>query len=294
MKKLISKIVSLIIIAALLTVLAVTPFNAAGTLFTYGHFSYWDVDDYYVALHGFDNSSEQMVIPDMCSSKYVQSIDDYAFEKNTVITSVDFSECTRLDTIGVSAFANCTNLSGDLVLPECVNTLGRLAFQGCSSLSSVEINCNVDEIPEQCFNRCTNLKTVYLPISAKTIGNLAFANCPILRDVYIPESVKSISNTAFLNSGDIVIHCFYDSYAYNFAKNNNIPYVLLDDPARGDVNGDGEINILDVTRIQKYRAGIVDLNEMELLRADVNRDGDVTIRDATLIQMYIADKITEF
>lgn len=288
-----SKIVSLIITAALLTAVSITPFNAV-TLYTDGDYTYADIDERYVALYDYDGSSSMLVVPDMYNKRYVRSVYDYAFENNTKITGLDFSETTRLNSIGINSFAGCTALSGKLVLPTYINSLGHSAFQGCSSLSEVEINCAVRDIPIQLFNRCTNLETVYLSIYTESIGNLAFANCPKLKDVYLPKNVLSISSSAFLNSGDIVFHCFYGSYAHQYAVENNIPYVFLDDYKLGDVNCDGSINILDVTRIQKYRAELSELNELEFLLADVNGDGDVTIRDATLIQMYIAGKITEF
>lgn len=293
MKKLMSKIVSLIIIAALLTVVSITPFNAV-TLYTDGDYTYADINERYVALYDYDGSSPTLVVPDMYNKRYVRSVYDYAFENNKKITGLDFSQTTRLNSIGTNSFAGCTALSGKLVLPTYINSLGHSAFQGCASLSEVEINCAVKDIPIQLFNRCTNLETVYLSIYTESIGNLAFANCPKLRHVYLPETVMSISNTAFMNSGDIVFHCFYNSYAHKYAMENNIPYVFLDDYKLGDVNCDGSINILDVTSIQKYRAEISELNELELLMADVNGDGEVTIRDATLIQMYCTGTIKEF
>ncbi len=65
----------------------------------------------------------------------------------------------------------------------------------------------------------------------------------------------------------------------------------------GDVNGDGEINIFDVTYIQchiaeweKYKV----LDERQIIVADTTFDGNINIFDATRIQMYIAEYFTEF
>ena len=60
------------------------------------------------------------------------------------------------------------------------------------------------------------------------------------------------------------------------------------DPQRGVVNGDGVVNILDVTFIQKYKVDMISLSQYGLVCADVNHDNDITIRDATFIQMYLA------
>lgn len=55
----------------------------------------------------------------------------------------------------------------------------------------------------------------------------------------------------------------------------------------GDVNGDGKLNILDATWIQKYCAGIIFLSNEQALRADMNTDGKVTVLDATYVQRKV-------
>lgn len=62
----------------------------------------------------------------------------------------------------------------------------------------------------------------------------------------------------------------------------------------GDVNGDGEITIVDATILQKYIVGQTTLDDETLNVADVNKDGAVTVLDATLIQKFVVKGITEF
>lgn len=62
----------------------------------------------------------------------------------------------------------------------------------------------------------------------------------------------------------------------------------------GDVNGDGEITIVDATILQKYIVGQTTLDDETLNVADVNKDGAVTVVDATLIQKFVVKGITEF
>ena len=62
----------------------------------------------------------------------------------------------------------------------------------------------------------------------------------------------------------------------------------------GDANGDGIVDILDATLIQKYAAEKVTLTDAQKDVADVNDDGVVDILDATDIQKYSAEKLTEF
>lgn len=59
----------------------------------------------------------------------------------------------------------------------------------------------------------------------------------------------------------------------------------------GDVNADGNINILDATMIQKCVAELEQLDENQSICADTNGDGVINVHDATLIQKYVAKLI---
>lgn len=57
----------------------------------------------------------------------------------------------------------------------------------------------------------------------------------------------------------------------------------------GDVNGDGSVNINDVTTLQSYLANQEVLDQYQLDAADVNRSGTVTLNDLTeLINMLLS------
>ena len=57
----------------------------------------------------------------------------------------------------------------------------------------------------------------------------------------------------------------------------------------GDANGDGKINVLDVTAIQRHIAELEPLTGTNLINADTDGDGSVTIDDVTLLLQYIAE-----
>ncbi len=59
------------------------------------------------------------------------------------------------------------------------------------------------------------------------------------------------------------------------------------DKLLGDVNSDGEVNILDATQLQMYVAKLAVDNFDEQV-ADYNQDSDINIVDATAIQMFVA------
>lgn len=56
---------------------------------------------------------------------------------------------------------------------------------------------------------------------------------------------------------------------------------------RGDVNGDGSLDILDLTRLINYLLGSVTLDEFELAAADFNGDSSVDIGDVTDLTEYL-------
>ncbi|MBR5726748.1 MAG: dockerin type I repeat-containing protein [Muribaculaceae bacterium] len=58
---------------------------------------------------------------------------------------------------------------------------------------------------------------------------------------------------------------------------------------RGDVNGDGYININDVTALVNYLLTDEGLDQYQLEAADFNQDGFVNIYDVTALQAYLAN-----
>ena len=84
----------------------------------------------------------------------------------------------------------------------------------------------------------------------------------------------------------------YDVYA--LGCNYFVEVEQNTDKLLGDVDGDGDISIMDATAIQLHIAKVSELTDDELSRADTDKDGEISILDATAIQLYIAKLITEF
>ena len=58
---------------------------------------------------------------------------------------------------------------------------------------------------------------------------------------------------------------------------------------RGDANGDGRVNVADVTTVQRILADMEeDADGMKAKRADIDGNG-LTVSDATEIQKYVAE-----
>ena len=61
---------------------------------------------------------------------------------------------------------------------------------------------------------------------------------------------------------------------------------------KGDPTGDGNINIQDLLRIQKYILGYTDLSGSYLKAGDTNQDGRVDLVDLLRIQKHILGYLT--
>ena len=73
------------------------------------------------------------------------------------------------------------------------------------------------------------------------------------------------------------------------ADTDDPPGLSPDDWLPGDVDEDGELTILDATRIQRVLAGIVTQTEYMRTVGDFDGDGDFTILDANRIQRYLVN-----
>lgn len=94
---------------------------------------------------------------------------------NELLTSLDTSE--TISTIGPNSFANCGSLTGDLVIPNTVASIGQQAFMACENLTSVTIPSSVTAISEGAFSFCCGITFVTIPNSVTTIGDRVFSAC---------------------------------------------------------------------------------------------------------------------
>ena len=283
--KILKKTLALMTAAAMCAV-SVVSINADAVYYADGcNYSY--INNERVMLTGWEGEGTVVKVPATLNGRSVTNIARRAFLNDSVITGIDLSEATNLETIGMYAFSGCSALTSPIVLTESIQTIGDSAFEG-SAVTQVNLNVSADYIPAQCFYKCASLTDVQMSDSVTEIGTYAFANCPNLLSVYIPESVETIANSAFRNDPNLTIYCYEGSYAQQYAEERSIPYVLIQTYETGDVDRDGALSITDVTLIQKYLAELATLDAEQLLLADYLSDGEVDIADATAIQIAIA------
>ncbi len=98
-----------------------------------------------------------------------------------------------------------------------------------------------------------------------------------------------VDNSSTENGTNIKV---YTGYSTNAQKWKFIQYTKPIEPSNsicGDTNLDGNIDIRDVTAIQRHLTELETFNEEQLSVADTNGDGEINIADATHLQMYLAE-----
>ncbi|MBR5512345.1 MAG: leucine-rich repeat protein [Bacteroidaceae bacterium] len=98
--------------------------------------------------------------------------------------------------IGRNAFSGCDSLTS-VIIPNSVTEIGEQAFYDCSSLTSVTIPNSVTKIESYAFSSCSSLTSITIPDGVTSIGGCAFYNCSSLTSVTIPDGVTEIGKQTF-------------------------------------------------------------------------------------------------
>ena len=115
---------------------------------------------------------------------------------DTDIVIPEYHNGGKVTAIGDFAFEGCSSLTS-IEIPDSVTNIGKWAFQGCSSLMSVTIPDGVTSIGYAAFDGCSSLTSIVIPDSVTSIGALTFSGCSSLESIVIPDSVTRIGSYAF-------------------------------------------------------------------------------------------------
>ena len=152
---------------------------------------------------GFTQPTGEITLPETVQhdgiTYSVTSIDSYAFCHCSDLTG-NITIPNSVTTIGDYAFSNCYQLTGDLIIPNSVVSIGYYAFGYCDGFTgSLIIGNSVTSIGEKAFKHCFCLTCdLIIPNSVTSIGHEAFSFCRKLTSTTIPNSVTYIGENPFM------------------------------------------------------------------------------------------------
>ena len=237
----------------------------------------------------------------------VTSIGTYAFQSCSGLTSITIP--SSVTSIGNSAFWGCSGLTSveipnsvtsisdyvfrscsgltSVTIPSSVTTIGKSAFS-YSGLTSITIPNSVTTLGESAFNNCSGLTSVTIPRSVTTIGNLAFSGCSNLTKVKAEhETPISISGWTFSNNANATLYVPKDCKSSYKSETGWRNFGNIKEYPDGDVNEDGETDVVDVVDIARFVVGTPAASFVEFL-ADLDSNGEVGVADAIVLVNEIA------
>lgn len=140
-------------------------------------------------------------------------------ENGTLYSDGAFANCTglcceivipeKMKSIGPNTFRGDDGLYGQIYLPESLRFLGEAAFRGCNGLSgSLKIPHKICQIPDECFQGCGFVGTLTLHDGITSIGTRAFSDCYFKGGISLPSQLEVISEESFESckfSGSLVL-----------------------------------------------------------------------------------------
>ena len=207
---------------------------------------------------------------------------------NATDMSLMFYGCRSLTSLNISSWntGNVTNMS--------------YMFTSCSSLTSLNISSwSTGNATNMCsmFSECSSLTS--LDLSGWNTANVMnmeamFFDCPDLTTIYVGEGWSTervtISYNMFYNcislKGGMGTTYSGSNFDKEYARIDGGPsspgyFTQKSDVVvvPGDVNGDGEVDVRDITALIDVIMNSITDNP----RADVNGDGDIDVRDITAL-----------
>lgn len=243
--------------------------------------------------------------------KSVTEISPGAFGDCTNLTEVTLPK--GITKIGEQAFIGCRSLT-EITLPNTVTEIEADAFRGCQSLQSVVIPKSVTTIGNDAFCACQNLIISGEAGSyAETYANQETIPFKTVKGVEVGGTVNSYGN----DTEDVIIQLIelgytevsYDTsvhgnstsytitgvapgtYTMKVMKKNHVSreYIVVVEAGdveldvkihlKGDVTGDGKINVADYMPVLAHAKGVSSLTGYAMQCSDITGDGKINVAD---------------
>ena len=142
----------------------------------------------------------------------------------TINVNAAYATLDKLIIENNSVKAKDKTISGEVVIPKSVTSIGYRAFHNCIGLTEITIPNSVTSIDGSAFYQCTGLTEINIPNSVTSIGYATFSGCTSLTSILIPDSVTSIGDSAFFGCDGLTSILIPDSVtiikrsAFSFCK----------------------------------------------------------------------------
>ena len=117
---------------------------------------------------------------------------------NELLTSLNIPN--TLTTIKAYTFNGATCLSGNVVIPKSVTSIGNSAFKNCTGITSITIPNSVTSLGASCFYGCTGIESDFIALGVTTVSSEALRNCSKLKNVDLRNAY--VNNGRILSAGD--------------------------------------------------------------------------------------------
>ena len=149
------------------------------------------------------------------------------------------------------------------------------------------MSCYGNQLTSLSVQGCTALKTLYCyKNKISGTGMTTLVNSLPTRSASNKGELNVIFNTGENNAMTAAQITTARNKYWLPKKYNGSAWVDMTASTRGDVNGDGSVNIIDVTALINYLLG-GSASDINMTAADCNQDGKVAIDDVTALINYL-------
>ena len=186
---------------------------------------------YYKIIYGTDHEV-RLTYPGSLNDPY-QGFEEPQGEIILPETVVYEGQTYAVTEIDRNTFRGCANLTGTLIIPNTVKTIGSLAFWYCTGFTQLVLPDAMESIGHDAFSDCSGLTDVTFPSALQVIESHAFSDCSGLVSLTLPSSLQTIENRAFWNctglTGTLYIPASVDSIGpCVFSYCNDLDAIIVD------------------------------------------------------------------
>jgi hypothetical protein len=218
-----------------------------------------------------------------------------------------------LTSVTVMAFYGCTKLE-TLILSEGIESIEMGAFQECSAIQNITFPTTLKSVWAGTFSGTPwrEKQGMLLIINGVLVDYDESQNDTY--DVVVPAEVDEIGDGVLLRGQlldsvtilnpmcelpeygirDTILYGYRNStaekYVEEFGEKCNVTFVALDSVECGNINGDDDIDLKDVTLLFQFVNKQITALDNEAA-ADVDGDGKITLTDVTKLFQYVNKQI---